>query len=214
MKHTLLFFLISLPLLGCNNSSSTDDNTPQGGSIVPLKVGNRWTYMSANWGIGGSQSRWTIEVIDDTLINAETWYKLWEYSLYPFPYDSTYNTNRADGYYLNAGEYGAYSPELDVPYPAVVGTKRVNRDTIMFTDHVVTDSMYLNSTNAVITTPAGTFTCYEFLRFAVDPQGYVIGPTYWYYAPNVGFIRTVEYFSSPDSLISYEIDLQEYELQQ
>src|SRR5688572_22604989 len=125
-KCWVITFLITLPMFGCNNSASTDDNTPQGGSIVPLKVGNRWTYMTTHYGADGIVSTTgsnTIEVIEDTLINAETWYKLGKYSFFPFPYDSTYNTNRTDGYYLyTSNPYGEYAPELDVPYPAVVGT--------------------------------------------------------------------------------------------
>ena len=74
MKMTFCCFLISFFFISCTNENELVDPLIDTSQIIPLKVGNFWTYQYTQYDTLGnliSESPVTTRVISDTVINGK-----------------------------------------------------------------------------------------------------------------------------------------------
>lgn len=109
---------IIIAAIGCSESTdSNDDNNTETRQIVPLAIGNMWVYTSSGVEEGTPYQRSdTLEVLDDTTVNGETWYKASFHT--SGAGDAFLLTNRSDGlwqWYIYSGK----NQEMLAKYPAI-----------------------------------------------------------------------------------------------
>jgi hypothetical protein len=193
MKYAPFVFL-TIMFLGCESKS-----------IMPLKTGNYWHYHWAHFNQFGDtllRQKNSVSIIKDTTFINEHWYAVRE------SYGDTITKdllaiNRPDGLYKFYGL--SEVPRFEIPYPAKVGATVVHRDTLVEgypAPTIFVDSLYLQSMNASVTVPAGTFNCYLYIRtdiMARTMNSYEYSDTSKneeYYTPGLGLVRGLYYGST------------------
>lgn len=196
MKYLLA--IISIVMISCSNDSSTNaDNEGQEG-IIPLQVGNTWNYETFLYDSVGTLANTDTEyreVISDTLIDGDRWFKT--------NFLAEYLSNRSDGLWQRNRRF-FYTPEnknkeLDepwfrIPFPLKLNeTKKVGAATYTLVEEDVT-----------VEVPAGTFSCYVYRKNYSTSLGV---PEYFvYYSPKVGLVKETwekEYKPSDPKWFSY-----------
>jgi len=160
--------------------------------IVPLSIGNYWIYEvtlndTANTVV---ETRYdTVAVVSDTMVNSVHWFCLNK---------GTWVRNTVEGYYYKP--LPQWSEQLVVPYPAVyadefnIDTVHITRDSLNGEPDTLQVGYRVVSTNATITVPEGTYTCYDYKPGIWQMSGLEIAASipdraqYWF-APQTGLIQ-------------------------
>jgi hypothetical protein len=167
--------------------------------ILPLTIGNQWITNVIEYNENGQvvdEYTGTGIVVGDTVINSWNWYFL--ESDTGMTTDTSSWTNKTDGAWARTDSTG--EPEtLMLKYPAIAG------ESYPVYDVTVT----VESIDASVTVPAGTFTCYYY-RMHIPIFG-TIGRVWA--APNIGLIRAEEYgLTLFGTYLAKEIELESYNL--
>ncbi len=192
MKAIACILVMLTLLVACGKDDST--NPGPATQIMPLKIGNTWSYSRATFDANGNTVAFdtlTETIVRDTIINNERWY----IALLTAGDSSRTDlmTNRADGL------WGRRHDEdfIAINYPMAVG------DTFDQGGLVMT----LESDTSSTTVPAGDFTCYKYHLY-----GYNID-IYNYYSPGIGQImlriydvETNPYLENKAELLSYHLE--------
>ena len=178
----LLFpvFILLLSILSCKKDDDLGGAQSAGSTIMPLKVGNSWTYRVTAYDTTGvlpfSIPDAVFHITRDTTIGNEKWFR----------FDDGWVANRGDGLWSlsNSGQ-----PYLGYKYPASVNDSYTAMSQIAV----------VQSTNALVTVLQGQYYCYKYQFSALDGRTVY---SYQYCAPNVGVVK-FEFFSATLSGRSY-----------
>jgi hypothetical protein len=181
-KYILLAFCFAI----ASCKSSTESNNPQSQDVImPLAVGNMWAYHDQTFhkGISGSY--------DDTLKIVFTIF---------FGKDSAYK-NKYDTYYQNKGDglwimpFGSSDFILSAKYPGNAGDV-FGHDVTIITNESSPDpidsagaDIRIDSVNATVTVPAGTYQCYKYNADYYDSKHQLLIKENNYYSVNTGLIK-------------------------
>ena len=187
------YLLLVLSLTAMNCKSTTEPTTTS--IIMPLAVGNEWDYAE----YGGIPHRLqfydTIKIVstkDDTTYvdQSHLYYQL-----------------RSNGLWMINNFYGRDIPKqtLLAKYPAQPGevfgkdsqVHYISYPTVF--DTIIAD-VVVDSINAVVVLPIGSFTCYKYRSDYYDPKHVLRRRINDYYALNIGKIKSDDYIF--DSLYS------------
>jgi len=169
MKNVILYFsrtLICLSILvviGCEKKDSIVNPPEELTEIVPLKIGNQWTFVRTEFDTLGSITRIdTIQykIIEDTLINNQKWFRQ--------SYWTVLYRNDEEGFWEYNNE-----PKLAYKYPAQEGSIFYNNYGWKVT---------VISTDTLINTPLGILHCYQ---YQLDFYGF---KTNNFLSPGFGFV--------------------------
>lgn len=154
-SEELVHYLLELKEFSFPNARPSNAN-----EILPLAVGNRWVYdVTVSDSLGEIQFQFVdSNAVDrDTLINGERWYIIMRGNT-----NLGLGANRMDGYWarnlppwdsLTISDVGpAY---LAAKFPAALG------ETFLNIDNLITKVL---STDTTVEVPAGSFSCYKYLR--------------------------------------------------
>jgi hypothetical protein len=166
MKRSIVILATLLACLvpHCKKDSNNPTNNPIIGTIMPLKVGNSWTFrvnFNDTNGVPISTSDVTLSITRDTTMGNEKWHSL----------GSSWATNRSDGLWSLNNAGNAY---LVLKYPAKVNDT-YNSDG---------EQIVVTSINQAVTVAQGQFSCYVYRSLASGSSEYV-----QYCAPNVGWVK-------------------------
>ena len=192
--------LIILIISGCAKepTSPTIDETV----IMPLKVGNSWTYKYTKFyttGEEGESSQYTISILYDSVYKGERCYK-------PYFISSQNDTApifylyRNDGLYLLWIEKAEYI--LAFKFPVIKGDKYA----------FGADTIRVESIDTNYTVPAGTFKCIKYVRESYY-ENKIHDLLISYYCPGIGEIAAENYITDSaylrphfkTALLSYEL---------
>ena len=139
------------------------------GEIVPLKVGNQWTYkvkIFDEFGTVTDSSHETVKIMNEVVIENELWY---------VDNDGNVQTNRADGRWVRSDV--AYLVEK---FPCKLNEMYRLIDTITF--------VRVRGVDEPVSVPAGRYLTYiyQWMR-----NGFLVGD--FYYTPNVGMVKSEKY---------------------
>ncbi len=140
MKMIICFFLVSFFFISCKNENELVDPPIDTSQIIPLKVGNFWTYQYTHYDTLGniiSVSSVTTRVISDTVINGK--------QAFLFNSGDVF-WNDDSGFWIKSYQK---SPILEYKYPANIGDYYNNYITVICSD-------------SLITSPRGNFKCYGY----------------------------------------------------
>lgn len=187
-----IFLIFTLLFIGCkDNDENPVQPSSNNQSIIPLKIGNSWTYKVTTFDENGNiLHTWQDirQIEKDTLIQNEKW----------FFYYYEWRCSRSDGIY-------SYKPNtskqyyLEYKYPGNVN------ETYSLGYITVT----IISTNQNITVPKGNFVTYKY-RFLNPTDEY----EYDYLSPNIGPVL-MEYYSKNQSgnfFVSIRWELVDYSI--
>jgi hypothetical protein len=160
-------------------NSNCQDSNPDC-EIIPLEVGNSWTYEIISYDTTGNETGrdTSINIVDEMrTFNSELWYHI----------DHRWYTNRNDGIFHL--EFFNVSPqEMYLKYPASLG------------DQFFCDTLYcpfykeVTSIDTIIINNLGGFYCYGYKTV------YDYGTLYFdYVAPGIGVIRRTSHYPANDS---------------
>ena len=221
-SSTLFTWLAAILLLGtvmgCGDRNPVNKNTDD--VIIPLKVGNSWTYRSTDPVIA-TEYTWQIDSIGN--IGSTPWF---------FSKRSYASSGRMDNGPTLRNDGGSalfYNANLldriilQLKYPGNVG-ELFKYDTIQgLADGLeATMAWTITSTDTVITVPAGTFTCYLYRQTQIMPSISLDAPlplyveTHIFAAPDVGIIRYDDYnygYTAGDSSNLSRRELVDYHLE-
>ena len=188
-KYLLIAFCVAI--ISCK--SSTDTGTLSQGVIMPLTIGNSWTYDDSLYDQHGVLSG----TMTDTLRLTDT--MSYGNVIIYIPRDrKTYYVNRADGLRIR---YDGYFDETFVAkYPSRPGdifrhdqyiiTKEPSPDPL----GIAIGDLMVSSTNESVTVPAGTFICYKYNEDFYDTTRHQLVDRFnTFYAPNVGMIKSEDF---------------------
>jgi hypothetical protein len=197
------FFYIILFIISCDTEIPNKNNN-EISVIIPLNMNNEWRYKQTQYDTNGVaiDSLYFTEVIyRDTLLRNEIWYGI---------SNGRYATNRSDGFWIIfSEEIELLNLDLDTllshailewAYPSEKGNVYNFINNISFISVISTDT--------VITVPAGSFECYEYEKSSGVPDRF-------YFAPNIGLVRTdyfhftidggKVYLAAKNELVSYRL---------
>ena len=213
MKTMRFSEVLSLALilnLACNKQDSSTGPGPEGARLVPLAVGNQWTFTDSTFGTSSvsvdSSFLWitgtaSIQYQGQT-IDVYHWNWLDNRTMVPQHW-KWLSRNEADGLYLFGGQSAKgifqLGKSLSQKYPAAVGDSwqsisylyRGSDSTFRVGD---TLTVHCLSTNEQVVTPAGTFaaqvTTYQ--RTVTSGSTVTVYDVYLYHVPSVGYIGLTE----------------------
>jgi hypothetical protein len=162
-------------IVGCR------ETTAPGGPdvpLVPLAVGNHWTYQSSDsvefgsWPPGPPRTL-DVAVLRDTVIGGERWFAIGDTAQIFSSGHALFLANRPDGLYEFEPLAGIVLPPavdlrlLRFPYPTSAGAR-----------FGVIGNSVVTSVDTLVTVPAGTFHCvrYEYQSPYGDPDVYLVAP--------------------------------------
>ncbi len=154
--------------------------------IMPLAINNEWAYIDV-FGGGGSifiENTDTLSFISTFVFGSDT--------VYVSPVE-TYYANRSDGLWTET--FGSSVQTLIAKYPAQPGDI-FGHDSFIITvpsDPVPNDTLnaqiLVDSINAVVTVPAGNFTCYKYRADYYGTKHLLVYRQNDYYSVNTGLIK-------------------------
>jgi len=197
--YALLLIPVVLFLGSCNDDPLGAQSE---GQIVPLTVGNYWSYSyrsTDSLGTVKDTMQW-FEVVDsDTVINGQRYYSVSDVITWFFGVKMFY-TNKANGLYRFMRESGPVS--LYIKYP-------VKRNEVIYREY---DTLTVLNTEQKVITPAGTFYCVVYRRTTFESSVWFYETMY--YCPGIGKIQVETGYSrdgvnikpaSSMQLVAYEI---------
>ncbi len=178
--------------LGCTRRKGVTTPESQPDSLMPLAIGNRWTYRAPVLGaLGRAQASvkfLSVEITGTREIGGEIY----------FVSDDSYYRNRDDGLFVGSYDesLGRFFDDLFFKYPVSDG--EIYTYVSQETQAEVQVAVHL----ATVTVPAGTFPralVYEIRGPSPSPR--------FYFAPGVGLLQTENYDQPGEGieLVSYEI---------
>lgn len=178
---TLILFVLLSMVLGCKKDEGpTGPPATPSSVIMPLKVGNQWTFSATFYDSNGvalnGSGLTTISIIRDTTITGEKWYLLGVFGIA----SGSLLANRSDG--LWEIDPGSSSPYLIFKFPASAG------DT--YSTSSLGGKIVVGSISSSITVPQGAYSCYEY-KLYLQPSNQLNSVVY--FAPNAGIIKQDSY---------------------
>lgn len=204
----LIFFIF---IFGCNkDDNSVNQVQNNSGVIMPLKVGNQWTYIDSSFAENGSlistdSSRLGITGKTNIFYNGqsiEVFYWNWLNINNNQPEDFKWLArNETEGLYMYGGRYldsnFVFQKTLDTKYPVNVGDtweritysfRRIITGDSSFYSFYISDTVLVTciSINQKFITAIGEFECYvyNYQRVISNENDYI----YLYYAKDVGYV--------------------------
>lgn len=193
---TLLLALVSLALVtGCDDETTTADNNNTVQHLLPLKVGNLWSYNFYEYNEDGSlRNESTTKISVDDTASHDNW---------PGFRGEVFGKEMIRYYYGNIEvRYVDYNSDCLVIYPMTVNkpwrSSTADSGVSKHSERIVT----LLSSDEQVTVPAGTFTAlhYETIRTSQMTKDAkpistldTVSATHSYYALNVGLIKQEEF---------------------
>lgn len=167
-RKYLLAAIISMTLV-FSSCDPAADRIILDGTIMPLKVGNEWAYRVRIFDESGAvtdSSYDTVKVVREVVINNEIWY---------VDNDGNVQTNRTDGRWVRS----------EVPYLVEKFPSRLNE---MYRLIDTVTIVRVRGVDEPVSVPAGRYLSfiYQWMR-----NGFLVGD--FYYAPNVGMIKSEKY---------------------
>ncbi len=166
--HGKIWAIVLLTIVLSSCEPSADRIIPTG-EIVPLKVGNQWTYKVKIFNQSGTvtdSSFETVKIVNELLIVNELWY---------VDNDGNVQTNRADGRWVRSDvEY------LVEKFPCKLNEMYRLVDTVTF--------VRVKGVDEPVNVPAGRYLTYiyQWMR-----NGFLVGD--FYYSPNLGMVKSEKY---------------------
>ncbi len=190
---TLLIYLSIIVLLmidGCKKNDNPVDNggAVQATELMPLKIGNQWTYRNISYDTSGNVQHIDtsmFKIVRDTTIQSEKWYFIGR--------DSTaieLLTNRSDGLWYMRVSIAPQAAILFAKYPANVN------DTWLCAD---SSTAKLSAKDVNVSVPKGTYACFQYTYADKNTQ---FVSMVRYFPVGVGFVRD-EFYSKTNSGQSY-----------
>ncbi|HET9135176.1 MAG TPA: hypothetical protein VFO76_00955 [Candidatus Kapabacteria bacterium] len=185
MKRLLvyLFLMGSVVSIGCSNSADGSDSGSTaitGKQLLPLKVGNVWTYHNQEWNDDGSVNEDDVKqitILRDTTFDGHP-------AFYSIAFDKP-----AVFYYVGNDLYNQSYDAFQIPQK--LGEEVIVDDTSSASS--TRNSILLRSSNIPVTVPAGNFNCVQIdaLRFFKNASGQLDSNSIdsKYYAQNIGMIK-------------------------
>ncbi|GEM_PF-2509214 len=173
MKYLPLFYIIILFFsISCTKEDSpiTPPPSTPADVLMPLHVGNSWTYFVKQVNRNGvvlDSGTAIMTITDDSLIGNVTWFSLGTGSLI---------TNKSDGYWIKDSHGSEF---LFYRFPGTVGTLYKTADNL---------NGMLESTHDTLTVPHGNHICYSYQVTQRPPYGN-LDVANLYFQPNIGIIR-------------------------
>jgi hypothetical protein len=180
------FIVVLLLIDGCKKDDNPVDQggTPQATVLMPLKIGNQWTYRVISYDTSGTVQHVdtsTFKIVRDTTIQSEKWYFIGQ--------DSTaYEllTNRSDGVWYMRVRIAPLAAVLFAKYPANVN------DTWLGPDSSIA-MLWAKDIN--VSVPQGTYACFQYMY---ADKGTQFMSQAKYFPVGVGFVRD-EFYSKTNS---------------
>lgn len=182
IKIFLLCIIFSF-IVGCGDEPGkpTDNNS----DLLPLKVGNQWTYIDSSVNAQGTHAfveTKTYEIIKDSIWNEEKMY-MFNRSDFLDIHLFGYFLNRSDGTYLFDSNNIANEPQMFIKFPVYK-----NNGFKGYTDFLIAANI-----DTAYTTPAGVFNCIMYASIRSDKNNsYYIH----YFCPGIGNIASEYYFKN------------------
>ncbi len=197
--RNLVPFLLLFVISACSNRGT--DSGISDDQIVPVAVGNSWSYMELPAaGFSGDTIVYTLIITKDTMmtlniggiINIGRWFRVTGLAGIP----PTYYADRSDGnwmtFFINDGLNIIPVISLVAKYPASIG----DTYTRLYPPPINTGSQNVEviSTGASVTVPAGTFSCVGY-RMTLLSDGRRQADAY--YSLGVGLVKINHYDLAP-----------------
>jgi hypothetical protein len=186
MKQVCFLLLTAILIAGCFDSPTSSTSSV----IMPLKVGNQWIGRVTSDSSGTSIVSYdTLTIVQEVVINNETWYKANTGDFYINRANgllSTPNPNQSGDCACNVIQYPAsrgdtiLAPEVLVLVPGNPEpvTQKVGREVL--------------ATDSTITVPAGSFSCYHYMMKLYSPtNARLVFPNEHFYVPDLGPVLIV-----------------------
>jgi len=207
MKKAVMFLLcislmgISSALLNCSDDEGIPPEKPKPGPalICPLAIGNTWNYTDTLWMHTNPPQAFgsSIEIVDDTLMtvghadyHAYMWREVDNINYVP---TTLLVANESDGLWelgIWCNLDSLYFMNQAAMFPAVVGDNWIKAwygCAVDYSTMFPPDTTRCISVDSVVTTPAGTFTCYVYHEH-YNVMLFGDYDFYKYYAPRVGLV--------------------------
>jgi len=193
LKYFVLVMMVFL-VVGCGTKDPISPNNQTISYIMPLKIGNAWSYDMEIYSGPSLPPQvvydYIMAVIDTVTINNEKWYR----TVLAVPEvtwaDTVYFTNRASGLFLRMTTAINDSVYLRFKYPARVGdTSSAAQEFLIGEFGFRSNPAELMSTNASVTVPYGIQSChYQYINLDPGSQN----PVYLddYFKPNLGMVKS------------------------
>ena len=167
-------------LAGCDSGDPEADRLP----LVPLAVGNTWTYRAIEFDrygvpIDTVERDRSSEVVADTVVAGWTWYREAVVDEGTGDRGGEWWAVREDGLWSDPGDLDG-AGYLRLPYPAPPGATGAGR---------FGEAWTLASTDTTVTVPAGTFRCHHYRYRSV----YMVYDDDVFYAPGIGRVLSVRH---------------------
>ncbi|HEY6171728.1 MAG TPA: hypothetical protein VIX80_05670 [Candidatus Kapabacteria bacterium] len=187
MKSYFLLLITSLFIIGCDSDSTTTNVTP--GVADPFITGNYWVYQNTMYSSDGSIDSSYIDSVAITSTRVEGGTKIIEYS-------DGHSENIWDAgiWHSSPGEFWYQFPakQNDVLYSRTSVPVKV--DDQFFAGDI---SRYVSKVNDIITTPAGTFSTFQYyLDITKAGNDTVVSRVIDNFSPNIGLIKSELYTTS------------------
>ncbi|TAK56505.1 MAG: hypothetical protein EPO24_11165 [Bacteroidetes bacterium] len=202
MKFHCIHFAVIIILVVLFISCSSDDDSPSAPGpvtpssyIIPLKVGNSWTYLAKRLlrtGAVAESAYVVITILKDTAVQGVTWY---------IDNSGSWHANRNDGYWTREFSDPNHSNDfLIYKYPA--GLNEVYQIAANVTGK-------LASLTDTVNVPQGEHVCYRYELYQRPPYGNKL-IAHEYIKPDVGLIRQHDY--APEGFLEFVFVLTSYNL--
>ena len=196
MKQAIILMLLLAALMW----ACADDDKPVGSlsadrQLVPLTIGNTWWATSYVYYVPEDSVELvpaTIRVVDDTVVNGQTWYDFSTHSEGPRRMRN-WSQNRPDGFYRLVRGSEGLEEHYEFKYPADAGEYFLRGQ----------DTVRVLATDSIVTVGGHQFWCHVYYSRSVRD-----GVRFYYFlVPGLGYIKSIGAFGDDDSLRTYfELD--------
>lgn len=186
MKKIMYILVLFILLSACSeDSTSPYIEASNKDELIPLKVGNTWTYKGETYhGMDTVFEKYTITVNEEVIYKNEKHFRL-KYNFNDTLNETSpwYYINKQDGHYIIL-DSGNNNPQfIKINYPTFKGDILEEDETYKF---------YVEDMEYIYTTPIGKFKCIKYVHEGFA-DGYPLHKTIYYYAPGIGQIAVEDY---------------------
>jgi hypothetical protein len=194
LRYVPLFIISSVIGLNCAPANGPLSNQQ---AIMPLAVGNEWIGQVTQYdSYGNSDSIWfdTLRVLKSEVVAGEIWYDMNAFWINGSDTNRQWFANRSDGLYTCDSEYFREAYRFG-KYPAKPGDVCVTFENTFDSTRLYgqSDGISVDTTDLLVTVPAGQFRCYVYRGFSISRDYDVVSSAFepgQYYAPGVGLIAS------------------------